>query len=72
LTIRQLANYNLDVNQFMEISRALADESRVRLVMALAGRELCVCQLIELLGLATNLPEADRGCGWRVVMLVPR
>lgn len=38
----------------MDISRALADESRVRLLMALGRGELCVCQLIELIGLAPS------------------
>ena len=39
---------------FMDVVKALADENRVRAVMALQGKELCVCQLIELLGLAPS------------------
>ena len=39
---------------FMSITKALADENRVRTLMALKGRELCVCQIIELLGLAPS------------------
>lgn len=39
---------------FMTITRALSDQNRVRMLMALAGRELCVCQIIELLGLAPS------------------
>ena len=35
-------------------TKALADESRIRILGALQGRELCVCQLIELLGLAPS------------------
>ena len=38
----------------MVITKALADESRVRVLFALQGRELCVCQIIELLGLAPS------------------
>ncbi len=38
----------------MDAAKALADETRVRLLMALEGRELCVCQLIELGGLAPS------------------
>jgi DNA-binding transcriptional ArsR family regulator len=34
--------------------RALADENRVRALLALDGRELCVCQIIELLALAPS------------------
>jgi DNA-binding transcriptional ArsR family regulator len=36
------------------IARALADESRMRALLALDGRELCVCQVIELLALAPS------------------
>ena len=42
------------MRQFMEIASALGDESRVRLVMALSGREVCVQHLVELLGLAPS------------------
>jgi DNA-binding transcriptional ArsR family regulator len=41
--------------QFMNITKALADENRVRILLALNGRdELCVCQLIDLLQLAPS------------------
>jgi DNA-binding transcriptional ArsR family regulator len=36
------------------LARALADPSRVTALSALAGRELCVCQLTELLALAPS------------------
>jgi len=39
---------------FMWIIKALADEQRVRALMALRGRQLCVCQIIELLELAPS------------------
>lgn len=39
---------------FMEITKALADESRVRALLALRHGELCVCQIIGLLGLAPS------------------
>jgi DNA-binding transcriptional ArsR family regulator len=40
---------------FMNITKALADENRIRILMALDGRdELCVCQLIDLLQLAPS------------------
>lgn len=35
-------------------TKALADKNRIRIIGALHGRELCVCQLIELLGLAPS------------------
>jgi ArsR family transcriptional regulator len=42
------------VRDFIAITKALADPSRVSILLALEGRELCVCQLIELLGLAPS------------------
>ncbi len=42
------------LEQFARIAQALADENRVRLLLALQGRELCVCQMVELLGLAPS------------------
>lgn len=36
------------------MTKALADESRLRILNALRDRELCVCQVIELLGLAPS------------------
>lgn len=38
----------------MAVTKALADQNRVRLLAALEGQELCVCQLIELIGLAPS------------------
>lgn len=38
----------------MAVTKALADENRVRVLAALEGGELCVCQLIELIGLAPS------------------
>lgn len=39
---------------FMYITKALADETRVRMLMALRGGELCVCQITELFGFAPS------------------
>ncbi len=36
----------------MALTKALADEKRVRMLLALRDGELCVCQIIELFGLA--------------------
>jgi len=38
----------------LAITRALADENRVRALLVLGRRELCVCQLIEFLELAPS------------------
>lgn len=42
------------MRQFMALSKALADESRVRALLSLRQGELCACQIIELLGLAPS------------------
>jgi ArsR family transcriptional regulator len=42
------------MKQYLAITKALSDPSRVRMLCALRGGELCVCQLIELLGLAPS------------------
>jgi ArsR family transcriptional regulator, arsenate/arsenite/antimonite-responsive transcriptional repressor len=38
----------------VDITKALADGSRLRILMALTAGELCVCQIIGLLGLAPS------------------
>jgi DNA-binding transcriptional ArsR family regulator len=42
------------MRDFMAVTKALADETRVRILLALQRGELCVCQVVELLGLATS------------------
>jgi ArsR family transcriptional regulator len=42
------------MREFMNITKALADENRVRALLALRKGELCVCQLTELFGLAAS------------------
>lgn len=42
------------MREFMDVAKALADDNRVRTLMILKDRELCVCQIIALLGLAPS------------------
>jgi ArsR family transcriptional regulator len=42
------------MREFMNITKALADETRVRILMSLRGGELCVCQVTELFGMAPS------------------
>jgi ArsR family transcriptional regulator, arsenate/arsenite/antimonite-responsive transcriptional repressor len=42
------------MRDLMTVLKALADENRVRILLAVQGRELCVCQIVELLGLAPS------------------
>jgi DNA-binding transcriptional ArsR family regulator len=53
---RHMANrrYQEGLRELVDVAKALSDPSRVRVLLALKGRELCVCQLVELLGLAAS------------------
>lgn len=42
------------MQSLVNITKALADENRVRALGALQNQPLCVCQIIELLGLAPS------------------
>ena len=42
------------MKETMAVIKALADENRTRIVMFLRGGELCVCQIMEMLGLAPS------------------
>ncbi len=42
------------MKQFLTITKALSDETRVRALLSLRDGELCLCQIIELLGLAPS------------------
>lgn len=39
---------------FTSIAKAVADENRIRILASLKDHELCVCQIVELLGLAPS------------------
>ena len=42
------------MREFMNITKALADENRVRMLLSLQKGELCVCQITELFGLVPS------------------
>ncbi len=42
------------MDELLGVAKAFGDASRVRIVMALRNRELCLCQLIDLLELAPS------------------
>lgn len=42
------------MHDFMDIVRALTEENRIRILMVLRGRELCVCQLTGFLDLSPS------------------
>ncbi len=42
------------MRDILNITRALADENRTRVVLFLRGGEMCVCQIVEMLQLAPS------------------
>jgi ArsR family transcriptional regulator len=42
------------MKQFIRVMKALSDPNRVRVVKLLQGKELCVCEIQEVLGLAQS------------------
>ena len=40
------------MREFLSITKALSDESRVRALLSVKDGELCLCQIIEILGLS--------------------
>ncbi|MHB8969796.1 MAG: ArsR/SmtB family transcription factor [Pirellulaceae bacterium] len=53
-TLRSSYRSGENLRDFVAITKALSDEQRVRVLLALQRGELCVCQIVELLGLATS------------------
>jgi len=48
------------MREFLTIAKALSDEARVRGLMSLAEGELCLCQIIEVLGLSPSTVSRHR------------
>ena len=42
------------MKEFLAVAKAVADENRARILLFLREDELCVCQVIEMLGLAPS------------------
>ena len=51
---RSLAKCAIKMKDFLSLTKALADENRLRMLMALQEGEVCVCQITELMGLAMS------------------
>jgi len=49
-----MAKYRCVWRIFLSLTKALADENRLRLLLALRAGEICVCQITELVGLAPS------------------
>jgi DNA-binding transcriptional ArsR family regulator len=42
------------LQSFLRIAQAISDPQRIRILMLLQGNQLCVCQIVEVLQLATS------------------
>jgi ArsR family transcriptional regulator len=42
------------LSPFLAVSKALNDETRLRILLALGADELCLCQIVDLVGLAPS------------------
>ena len=42
------------LSPFLAVSKALSDETRLRILLALEAGELCLCQIVDLVGLAPS------------------
>jgi DNA-binding transcriptional ArsR family regulator len=49
------------MRDLLAVTKALSDENRVRMLLALQDRELCVCQIIELFRLAPSTVSKHMG-----------
>jgi len=49
------------MREFGYLAKAVADETRLRILCAVRQQELCVCQLVDLLGLAQSTVSKHMG-----------
>ncbi|HRR33799.1 MAG TPA: metalloregulator ArsR/SmtB family transcription factor [Kiritimatiellia bacterium] len=45
---------NDEIRTTLRVTKALSDKQRIRIMMLLRGGELCVCRIVEVLGLAPS------------------
>ena len=60
------------MREFIKITKALAEPNRVRVLLALRRRELCVCQIIELSHLAPSTISKHLSILNHAGLIVPR
>jgi len=79
-----MANYKNEIKGVLTTFKALGDLNRLRILMSLRGGQLCVCQIIALIGLApstvskhlsilrqADLVEVDKKGRWIYYRLSP-
>lgn len=60
------------MREYMAVSKALADENRARILVFLGQGELCVCEIIEMLGLAPSTVSKHLNILYRAGLLDSR
>jgi len=60
------------MRELLSITKALADENRLRALYALRSGELCLCQIIELLGLAPSTVSRHMAILWQARLVEGR
>ena len=60
------------LTRFVAVARALGDGTRLRALLALRGGELCVCDLIALLGLAPSTVSKHLALLWQAGLVERR
>lgn len=60
------------MRDILNITKALSDQNRVRALMTLFNGELCVCQMIELLGLAPSTVSKHMSILWQAGLVETR
>jgi DNA-binding transcriptional ArsR family regulator len=60
------------MRSILAITKALSDRNRLRVLMALRDKELCVCQIIELLGLAPSTASKHVSLLWQARLVDAR
>lgn len=60
------------MKEIMAITKALADENRTRVLMFLRNGELCVCQIMEMLGLAPSTVSKHLNILYQAGLVEPR
>ena len=60
------------MRELIKITKALADPNRIRILLALHRKELCVCQIVELLPLAPSTISKHLSILDHASLIVPR
>ena len=60
------------MRSILAITKALSDRNRIRVLMALRDKELCVCQIIEMLGLAPSTVSKHLSLLWQARLVDAR